>query len=74
MRKKNQIMSVLVCLYLYKTFSTLKLRPSFHEQHFVLLGTAYAAVLYVQNGFSNSIRSQIILLIHAIIFSFTLSI
>ena len=32
-----------------------------HEQNFVLLGTAYAAALYVHHGFSNSIRSQIIL-------------
>ena len=33
----------------------------FNGQHFVLLGTAYAAALYVHHGFSNSIRSQIIL-------------
>ena len=33
-------------------------KPS-HEQHFALLGTANAAALYVQLGFSNSIRSQI---------------
>ena len=30
-----------------------------HEQNFVLLGTAFAAALYVHDGFSSSIRSQI---------------
>ena len=29
------------------------------EQNFALLGTANAAALYIQHGFSNSVRSQI---------------